>query len=156
MRARTGWPSISISSSEPMTAKGRSAYMEIKIQYLSKSNIKTPYPEFAVVLNGFFVVFFDIVWEIIDGNIVVFNILHDLTKSSTPRINPRKIQPTLFLKPLSSLGVKESAFPMTGMTLTRGERRRISSISISLKLKTKISKLESTTCRKHTSDRWVG
>lgn len=42
---------------------------------------------------------------------------------------------TLFLKPLSSLGVKESALPITGMTLTRGERRRINSMSISRKLR---------------------
>lgn len=41
---------------------------------------------------------------------------------------------TLFLKALSSVGVKESALPMTGITLTRGDRRLMSSISISLRL----------------------
>jgi len=46
---------------------------------------------------------------------------------------------TLFLKPRSSLGVKESALPMTGITLTRGERRRINSMSISLNLSVKMS-----------------
>lgn len=41
---------------------------------------------------------------------------------------------TRFLKAFSSLGVKESAFPMTGITLTRGDNRLINSMSISLKL----------------------
>jgi hypothetical protein len=41
---------------------------------------------------------------------------------------------TLFLNPLSSDGVKESALPMTGITLTRGESRRMSSMSISRSL----------------------
>ena len=41
---------------------------------------------------------------------------------------------TRFLNPRSSLGVSESALPMTGMTLTRGDKRRINSMSISLKL----------------------
>jgi len=41
---------------------------------------------------------------------------------------------TLFLKSRNSVGVKVSAFPMTGMTFTRGDNRRISSISISRRL----------------------
>ena len=41
---------------------------------------------------------------------------------------------TLFLNAFNSEGVKESAFPMTGMTFTRGDSRRISSMSISLRL----------------------
>lgn len=36
-----------------------------------------------------------------------------------------------FFDSASSAGVKESALPMTGMTLTRGERRFMSSISSS-------------------------
>jgi hypothetical protein len=44
---------------------------------------------------------------------------------------------TLVLNALSSRGVSESDRPMTGMTLTRGESRRISSMSISLRLRTR-------------------
>jgi len=43
------------------------------------------------------------------------------------------------LKALSSLGVKESALPMTGITFTRGDKRRINSMSISLKLQIQAS-----------------
>ena len=42
---------------------------------------------------------------------------------------------TRFLNARSSLEVSESALPMTGMTLTRGDRRRMSSMSISRRLK---------------------
>ena len=45
-----------------------------------------------------------------------------------------KEQRTLFLKATSSEGVSVSDLPMTGMTLTRGERRLISSISNSRNL----------------------
>lgn len=41
---------------------------------------------------------------------------------------------TRFLNALSSPGVRESAFPITGMTLTRGESLLISSMSISRSL----------------------
>ena len=36
------------------------------------------YAQLAVVLDGFLVIFLYVVWEVIDGNVVVFNILHDL------------------------------------------------------------------------------
>lgn len=92
------------------------------------------YPQLAVVLDGLLVVFLHVVREVVDGDVVVLDILHDLQH----RVNTdQKIKPgerTRFLNPRSSLGVKESAFPITGITLTRGERRRISSISISLRL----------------------
>ena len=46
---------------------------------------------------------------------------------------------TRFLKSCSSWGVSESARPTTGITLTRGLKRRISSISISRRLLTRCS-----------------
>jgi hypothetical protein len=89
--------------------------------------------ELAIVLNCFLVILLDIVGEVVDGDIVVFDVFHNLREPEIPEFSQMSIR-TLFLKPLSSLGVKESALPMTGMTLTRGDRRRISSMSISLSL----------------------
>ena len=36
------------------------------------------YAELAIVLDGLLIIFLDIVWEVVDGNIVVLNVLHDL------------------------------------------------------------------------------
>lgn len=93
--------------------------------------------ELAVILDGLLIILLDVIWEVIDGNIVVFDILHNLKiqgYQTTCQQDRRNVSLTLFLKPRSSLGVKESALPMTGMTLTRGDRRRISSMSISRSL----------------------
>lgn len=44
------------------------------------------YPQLAVVDDGLFIVFLDIVREIVDRDIIVFNILHDLRQDeSIPR-----------------------------------------------------------------------
>jgi hypothetical protein len=53
--------------------------------------------------------------EVVHWDVVVFNVLHDP-----------------LLETLKLAGVKESALPMMGITLTHGERRLINSISISL------------------------
>lgn len=139
--ARMGWPSISISSSEPMMAKGRRAYITLERRVSRGCNAEqSTYAEFTVVLNCLLVILFDIIWEIVDRNIVMLDVLHDLHENyQDQKIQENKKLSTLFLKPLSSLGVRESALPMTGMTLTRGERRRINSISISLNLATHVS-----------------
>lgn len=95
------------------------------------------HPKLHVVLNGFFVVVFNIIGEIVDRNIIVINILHDLNEGSMV-VRREKWEgektPTRFLKSLSSRFVRESALPMTGITLTRGERRFMSSMSISRSL----------------------
>lgn len=93
------------------------------------------HPKLAVVLDGLFVVFLDVVREIVNRNVIVFNVLHDLSARKISAVSVSSLRPlTRFLNPRSSLGVNESAFPMTGMTLTRGDKRRISSMSISLRL----------------------
>lgn len=93
------------------------------------------YPQFAVVLNRFLIILLDVVGEVVDGNIVVVDILHNLNKYSLIHGHTIVCLPlTLFLNPRSSLGVSESALPITGITLTRGDRRRMSSMSISLRL----------------------
>lgn len=100
---------------------------------------KASYPKFTVVLNRVLIILLNVVGEVVDGNLVVFDILHDLAKR--PNIRPSQLRPspesralTLFLKASSSEGVRVSAFPMTGMTFTLGDNRRISSISISRRL----------------------
>ena len=37
-----------------------------------------PYPQFAVVLNSFLIIFLDIVGEVVNRDVVVFYVLHDL------------------------------------------------------------------------------
>ena len=92
-------------------------------------------PKLAVVLDRVLVILLDVVREVVHRDIVVLNILHDLGRICEyySEIALQNI-PTRFLNPRSSLGVTESAFPMTGMTLTRGDRRRINSMSISRRL----------------------
>ena len=92
-------------------------------------------PKLAVVLDRVLVILLDVVREVVHGNIVILDILHDLGRICEyySEIAVWCI-PTRFLNPRSSLGVSESALPMTGMTLTRGERWRINSISISRRL----------------------
>ena len=132
--ARTGCPSISISSSDPMMANGSSACEE-SATYPRTLIVWLIHPELAVILNSLFIIFLDIVWEIVHGNVIVFNVLHDLSARKISAVSVSSLRPlTRFLNPRSSLGVNESAFPMTGMTLTRGDKRRISSMSISLRL----------------------
>lgn len=100
------------------------------------------YAEFTIVLDGFLVILLNIIREVVDRNVKVLDVLHDLEKkkNNEHRASKQDIRVhTLFLKPRSSLGVKESALPMTGITLTRGERRRINSMSISLNLKTTVN-----------------
>ena len=132
-------PLTSTSSSEPIMAKGR-RFCERKSEHPFRS-LKTwiSYPQLAVIDDRLFIVLLDIVREVVDGDIIVLDILHDLCQDE--RINSTLSvllanSLTRFLNTLSSLGVSESAFPMTGMTLTRGERRRMSSISISRRLET--------------------
>lgn len=105
--------------------------------------------EFTVVLDRLFIILFHVIGKIINGDVIMLDVFHDLKE------NIRKHQAscntaahTLFLKPLSSLGVKESALPMTGITLTRGDNRRISSMSISRKLHIQISCLHDYTRKK--------
>ena len=98
-------------------------------------NKEITYPEFAVILDSILVIFLDIVGEVVDGDVVILDVFHDLCGQSVLNVSTIEGKElTLFLKPRSSPGVRESALPMTGITLTRGERRRISSISISLRL----------------------
>jgi hypothetical protein len=102
------------------------------------------YPELTVVLDRFLIIFFHVVREVINGDVIVFNVLHDLKENvNKHKVWVDRVARTLFLKPRSSLGVKESALPMTGITLTRGDSRRINSMSISRKLKNRISNLQS-------------
>jgi len=92
------------------------------------------YSQFYVIRNRLLIVFFNIIWEVIDWDLIVVNIFHDLHRNQRRRHDEIIEHLTLFLKALNSEGVNESAFPMTGMTLTRGDSRRISSMSISLRL----------------------
>ena len=39
------------------------------------------YTELAVVLNSLFIIFFDVVREVVDGNVVIINVFHDLLLS---------------------------------------------------------------------------
>ena len=39
------------------------------------------YTELAVVLDSLLIIFLDVVGEVVDRNIIIFNILHDLLKS---------------------------------------------------------------------------
>lgn len=92
------------------------------------------YPQLAVVHDSILIIFLDIVWEVVNGDVIVVDVFHYLEQVVSLGLDPMRNPHTLFLKALSSLGVKESALPMTGMTLTRGDKRRINSMSISLKL----------------------
>ena len=92
-------------------------------------------PKLAVVLDCVLVILLDVVREVVHRNIVVLDILHDLGRICEYYLEIAvRCIPTRFLNPRSSLGVSESALPMTGMTLTRGDRRRINSMSISRRL----------------------
>ena len=97
---------------------------------------QSTYAELAVVLYRLLVILLDIIREVVDWDIVVLNVLHDLAllKGEFEANIQEMAGPTRFLKPRSSDGVKESALPITGMTFTRGERRRMSSMSISRSL----------------------
>ena len=99
------------------------------------------YSQLAVVLDGILVILLDVIREIVDWDVVVVNIFHDLRGVVSLKQSTQRQSRTLFLKALSSLGVKESALPITGMTFTRGDKRRINSMSISLKLRTRASAL---------------
>lgn len=99
----------------------------------------TTHPQLAVVLDRLLVILLDVIGEVVDRDVIVFDIFHDLTGFRRKREMARLELHTLFLKPLSSLGVRLSALPMTGMTLTRGERRRMSSMSISRRLESNCS-----------------
>lgn len=39
---------------------------------------KITYTEFTVVLDGFFVILLDIIRKVVHGDVIVFNVLHDL------------------------------------------------------------------------------
>lgn len=99
------------------------------------------YTKLAVVCYRLFIIFFDVVREVVDWDTVMFDVLHDLKKNNISSVAATKLERhTLFLKPRSSLGVRESAFPMTGITLTRGDRRLMSSMSISRRLRGNVTK----------------
>lgn len=73
----------------------------------------------------------------------MLNIFHNLDfvagQMLDSLLGKRKKRLTRFLKALNSEGVKLSAFPMTGMTLTLGDSLRISSMSSSRSLSRFIS-----------------
>lgn len=50
---------------------------------ISKEGAKFTCPKFAIVLNGLFIVFLKIVGEVVDRDVVVLNVLHDLV----PRVS---------------------------------------------------------------------
>ena len=41
----------------------------------------TTYPQLAVILDSIFIIFFNIVREIVNGNVVVVDVLHDLQEA---------------------------------------------------------------------------
>jgi hypothetical protein len=47
---------------------------------LTSENVD-PYPQLAVIDDGLFIVLLDIVREVVDGDIIVLNILHDLCQN---------------------------------------------------------------------------
>jgi hypothetical protein len=93
------------------------------------------HPELAVVQDGLLIILLDVVGEVVDGDVVMFDVLHDLDTCHQPQLHPRRCwELTLFLNATSSDGVRLSDLPMTGMTFTRGASRRINSISSSRRL----------------------
>jgi len=59
-------------------AKGSRAY----VIYVNASVIGSnyvAYPQLAVVLDGVFVILFHVVGEVVDWDVIVFDILHDLS-----------------------------------------------------------------------------
>jgi len=43
------------------------------------------YAQLAVVGNGLFIILFDVVREVVDWNVVVLNVLHDLRRTKSAR-----------------------------------------------------------------------
>jgi hypothetical protein len=63
-----------------MIAKGIKDWGRYKYPSAKKNQVVVTYPQLAVVLDGIFVIFLNIIREVVDGNVVVVNILHDLQK----------------------------------------------------------------------------
>ena len=135
--ALTGSPSISTSSSEPTTAKGSIAY---------KKQHKSYYKRKAERDKDIHATPYYLIWSPhhplrrrmgsyksgchSEGYLPLSNCRQCYVLSKVFTVMVR----TLFLKALSSFGVRASALPITGMTLTRGDSLRINSMSISRKL----------------------
>lgn len=62
-----------------MIAKGRSAYIRLRLGR-SKHFQKGSYTELAVVLDGFLVILFNVIREVVDRDVVMFDIFHDLDR----------------------------------------------------------------------------
>jgi len=79
-----GSPFTSISSSDPTMANGIIACEE-KANYISSAIYRRvsmrswtiAHPEFTVILNSLLVILLDIVREVVDWNVVIFNIFHN-------------------------------------------------------------------------------
>lgn len=49
--------------------------LRIRVIFLSETNT---YAQLAIILDCLFIVFLHVIGEIVDGDIIMFNILHDL------------------------------------------------------------------------------
>lgn len=61
-----------------MMAKGIKDWERYKYPGSGKGRFAATYPQFTVILDGIFVIFLNIVREIVDGDIVVIDVFHDL------------------------------------------------------------------------------
>jgi len=59
-------------------AKGIKDWSGRKYPRSARGEFVATYPQLAVVLDGIFFVFLDIIREVVDRNVIVVNVLHDL------------------------------------------------------------------------------
>ena len=69
-------------------AKGIKDCERYKYSRSGKNKFVAAYPQFAVILDSVFVVFFNIVREVVDGDVIVVDVLHDLQKGVSVNLSP--------------------------------------------------------------------
>ena len=73
-----------------MIEKGIICYMCTPFNTGTDMEGEKTHPKLAVVLNSVFVILFNIVWEVVDGDVVILDVFHNLETSRSFRLDERQ------------------------------------------------------------------